>query len=115
MVGAGIEQRKIDSTGEIVLLARRPDLTEGDISWATLLTDAGGLRPAVLVHFTPSGRDKLELLTRQNVGKRLAIVVEGKILSAPLIRTAIRDGRATIQGFRSVQEAQRVADALAWR
>lgn len=114
-VGADIVERKVESTGEVLLLEKKPDLTERDIAWARMETVRGTGRPSVLIHLTPLGRDKLDMLTRQNIGKRLAIVVDGRILSTPLIRGTISDGRASIQGFKSAAEAQRVADALAWR
>jgi len=113
--GGNVVERTVEATSETVFLSSRPDLTERDISWATMQTDRLSGRPAVLIHFTPIGTDKLALLTRQNIGRRLAIVIDGKILSTPLIRAEIRDGRATIEGFKSAAEAQRVADALAGR
>ena len=110
--GEGLIEWKVERTGEILLLSPKPDLTHRDISWAALQLDYIKRRAYVLVHFSPVGREKLATLTRQNIGKRLAILVDGKVLSTPLIQSEVRDGRATIQGFRSFDEAQRVADSL---
>lgn len=105
----------MERTGEIVFLGPSPDLTERDIAWVEMQSERISGRPSLLVHFTPVGADKFAVLTRQNVGRRLAIVVNGTIISTPLIRAEIRDGRATIQGFRSATEAQALAAALGRR
>jgi len=113
--GLNVKERKVEATGETIFLADRPDLTERDIAWAAMEIDSLSSRASVLVHFAPVGADKLAALTRQNIGKRMAIFIDGKALSTPLITSEIRDGRATIQGFKSAAEAQRVADSLAQR
>jgi len=43
------------------------------------------------------------------VGKQVAIVLDGKILSAPVIRTEIPGGRGQITGHFTVAEASRMA------
>lgn len=42
-----------------------------------------------------------------------AVVVDGELLTAPVVREAITDGRAIITGIATMEEAQAVADALA--
>ena len=113
--GENVVERRMERTGEIVFLGPSPDLTERDIAWVEMQSERISGRPSLLVHFTPVGADKFAVLTRQNVGRRLAIVVNGTIISTPLIRAEIRDGRATIQGFRSATEAQALAAALGRR
>ncbi|RKZ33958.1 protein translocase subunit SecD, partial [bacterium] len=44
--------------------------------------------------------------------KRLAIILDGKIHSAPVIQTRIRDGRARITGIRKVEEARDLSIVL---
>lgn len=50
--------------------------------------------------------------TAKNVGKRLAIVLDGKVYSAPVIRERIGGGRGQISGGFSIQEASDLAIAL---
>jgi hypothetical protein len=45
--------------------------------------------PKIGIDFTASGGKKVEKLTRDNINHRLAIIVDGKVLSAPTIRSAI--------------------------
>ena len=111
--GPNLTERKVEATGETILLGAQPDLTNSDVAWAEMAMDRFSTRSLVLVHFSPVGADKLAALTRQNIGRRLAILVSSRVIATPLITTEIRDGRLTIQGFRSPGEARWVADSLA--
>jgi len=108
-------ERKVEATGETIYLASRPDLTEREIDWAEMQRDPLTSRPSVAVYFTRPGTDKLASLTRHNIGRALAIVIDGKVLSVPYISSEIPTGRVTIRGFQSAAEAQRVADSFARR
>lgn len=110
--GEGLIEYRWDRTGETLFLSTTPDLTNADIRLAKVRLDMIKRRAVVLVHFTPVGSEKLATLTSRNIGKRMAIAVDRRIISVPLIHAAIRDGRATIQGFNSPDEAQRIADSL---
>ncbi|WP_456444750.1 protein translocase subunit SecD [Oceanithermus sp.] len=69
-------------------------------------------RPEVALEFTPEGAKKFADLTRNNIGRRLAIVLDGTIYSAPNIQTAITDGRAVITGINDLDEATQIALVL---
>ncbi len=113
--GANVVERKVEATGETVYLAAQSELTENDIAWAEMHTDPITGRASVLTHFTIAGADRLAALTGRNTGRRLAIVLDGRIIATPLITMPIRDGRAVIEGFRSSSEAKQVADSLGRR
>ena len=51
-------------------------------------------------------------VTGDNVGKRLAIVLDDVVYSAPVIQTKIRDGRSIITGSRTIEEAKDLAIAI---
>lgn len=53
-------------------------------------------RPNVAVHFNMEGTRQFDELTKKNVGKRLAIVLDNQVKSAPVLQSHIPDGRATI-------------------
>jgi preprotein translocase subunit SecD len=63
-------------------------------------------QPQIAITFTENGRKRFAEVTRQSVGKRLAIVIDGQLYSAPVIRTEIPGGKAEIVGDFSEQEAQ---------
>lgn len=99
----------VTATSQIVL-DRDPLMTGEDI------TDA---RPAfeqnkahVALAFNKKGADTFERITGEHLKKRMAIVLDGKVYSAPVIQDRIAGGRATISGASSLNEAQDLAIVL---
>jgi preprotein translocase subunit SecD len=66
----------------------------------------------VEINFNQSGGEKFAKLTTENVGHPFAIILDGKVLSAPNINTAILGGSAVISGSFSVQSATQLAISL---
>lgn len=69
---------------------------------------AGGLsnEPTVVLEFNSDGAKLFEDITRAHVGDVLAIFLDGKPISTPVIREAISGGRATISGTFTPDEAR---------
>jgi len=55
-------------------------------------------QPVVSIRFDTSGARKFGELTSKNVGKRFAIILDGEVISAPVIREAITGGSGQISG-----------------
>jgi protein-export membrane protein SecD len=53
-------------------------------------------QPNVMVQFNPAGTEQFSELTKRNVGKRLAIILDDKVKSAPNLNEHIPSGRAQI-------------------
>lgn len=68
--------------------------------------------PYVSISFNAEGGRIFERVTGENIGKRLAILLDGKVYSAPVIRDAISGGNAMIEGRFSDQEAKDLAIVL---
>ncbi|NQV04751.1 MAG: protein translocase subunit SecD, partial [Candidatus Omnitrophica bacterium] len=66
----------------------------------------------IAIEFNPKGASIFSEVTAQNVGKRLAIVLDGKVHSAPRINEKIPSGRASITGRFTVEEAGDLAIVL---
>lgn len=66
-------------------------------------------QPYVMLTFNNRGAAIFERATGENVRKRLAIVLDGKVYSAPMIQEKISGGRASITGHFSTEEAQDLA------
>ena len=62
-------------------------------------------RPYVGLSFDSIGTDLFGKITSRNRGRQLAIVLDGKVMSAPVIQDAITGGEAQITGGFSLQEA----------
>jgi protein-export membrane protein SecD len=88
-----------------------PELTGADLSDAQVGYSNSGF-PVVSLTFNSKGTTKFSDVTSANVGKRLAIILDGIIQSAPVIREAISGGKAQISGNFSLSEAKNLALVL---
>lgn len=68
--------------------------------------------PEITLIFSNEGATRFSQVTKEGVGKRLAIILDGVVYSAPVIREVISGGRASISGNFTVQEAQDLAIIL---
>jgi preprotein translocase subunit SecD len=69
-------------------------------------------RPQIDFTMQPEAATAFDVVTRENVGRRLAIVMDGKLYSAPVIQSAIETGRGQISGHFESSEAFELATAL---
>jgi preprotein translocase subunit SecD len=110
-------QRRVDKeTGterKIPFVVRKQTyLTGRDLSTARVSIDQNTSEPYVSVEFNAAGAKAFADLTDANVGKRLAIILDGNVHSAPVIRERIPSGRAQITGGFTTQEATDLAIVL---
>lgn len=71
-----------------------------------------GNQAVVGLEFNSEGAEKFADLTAKNIGKQIAIVLDGEVLTAPVVQEAITGGRAQISGSRSIEDAERLAILL---
>jgi protein-export membrane protein SecD len=67
---------------------------------------AGLSAPQVILNFNSDGAKLFEKITNENVGKQLAIFLDGQPISEPVIQEAIPGGKATITGKFTAAEAR---------
>ena len=94
------------------LLKKRSTLTGESITDARVQLDNQMGEPYVSLSFDSRGSRVFERITGDNVGKRLAIVLDDKVYSAPVIRDKISGGKAQITGAFSMDEAKDLAIVL---
>ncbi len=122
VVRRGSSEDKNPGTGNLSL----PSLDEKDV-WYVIeeapvvsgedLTNAKGDfdqngRPAVAFKFDVSGARRFGDYTAANIGSPFAIVLDGKVISAPVIQSHIAGGSGIITGNFTVEEANRLAVLL---
>ena len=93
-----------DDHGNIVL-------TGSDLKDARAQISQGN-QAVVGLEFNSEGADKFAELTAKNIGRQIAIVLDGEVLTAPVVQEAITGGRAQISGSRSIEDAERLAILL---
>lgn len=69
-------------------------------------------QPVVSFRFNPSGAQRFGKVTSENVGKPFAIILDDKVISAPVIREPILGGSGQISGNFSVAETEKLAVLL---
>ena len=69
-------------------------------------------RPKIKVTLNEEGRKNFADFTLKNIGKNAAIIVDGKLVSAPKINDQITQGMLIIVGFFDQKEAQQIARAI---
>lgn len=98
-------------TESVIVVNKNAALTGDTISDARVGYDQFN-KPYVIINFNSTGARRFEELTGESVGKRMAIVLDGKVYSAPVIQEKIRGGRASITGSFTTEEAHDLAIVL---
>ncbi len=98
-------------TKQQIVLHNRVLLTGEYVSDANLTFDRFG-NPYVSLSFNPAGARKFAKITGENINKRLAIVLDGEVYSAPNIGDRIAGGHAQITGSFKIDEARDLAVVL---
>jgi preprotein translocase subunit SecD len=81
------------------------------VSGARVIAAPDG-QPAVEFTLTPEGRTRFAALTRSNIGRRLAVVVNGAIVASSIIGAEMPDGKAMLSANYTEAEAQELAAEL---
>lgn len=85
------------------------DLTGADIVSADVVFSQVDGSPGVGIEFTPEGAEKFEKLTEETVGKNLPILLDGQVISAPVVEEKIAGGKAQISGNFTLEGAKTLA------
>jgi len=94
------------------LLKKRTLLTGANLTDARVQIDNQFNEPYVSIDFDRKGGRIFSKITEENVKKRLAIVLDNRVYSAPVIQEKISGGRARITGNFTTEEANDLAIAL---
>jgi len=101
---------EIGKSGEklypIYLVRKSPELTGGVITEAKATFGSQGVQPEVLMAMNSEGTAKWARITGANIGKRIAIVLDGAVYSAPVVQSKIPSGNSVINGIESLEEAK---------
>ena len=112
-----------DPDQAINMLGRTAMLEFNDINGTTVLTgkdlrDAraqmtgSGSQAVVGLEFTDEGGAKFADLTARNIGRPISILLDGEVLTSPVVQEAITGGKAQISGSRNMEEAEHLAILL---
>jgi hypothetical protein len=111
--GEGLVEAKVAGTSRTIFLHKETLLSSQDIAEARVVLDERD-EPAVEVRFVPAVHQKVREATEAHRGKPLAILVDGRVVTAPIVRWRIGES-ARIRGDFSREEAERIARGLSGR
>lgn len=111
------QEAKIDNDGNVTLDASQQqylptELTGRYLKKATLEFDSTTREPKVGLQFDDKGTELFAQITKANVGKTVAIYLDGAPISAPVVREEITGGTAQISGNFTPQEAKQLVGRL---
>ena len=102
-------ERYLDRSGQPVIVKRQVVLTGENLTDAQPGFDGQTQEPTVNLTLDAKGARIFKDVTRENVGKRMAIILfekgKGEVVTAPVIRTEIAGGRVQISGRMTTTEA----------
>ena len=101
----GTEKLILSDTNEELTVNKRVVVSGDNLVDAQPRFDNQSSQPIVIFTLDRLGSQKFGKTTTENVGKRLAIILDNTVISAPQIREAITAGTGTISGGFSFQEA----------
>jgi preprotein translocase subunit SecD len=96
----------------IYMLSKQVPLTGAELDSARVETGGDYGMPVVAFKFKPEAAAKFSNLTGSNVGKNMAIVLDGIVYSAPTIKGRISGGSGIIEGQFSIEDARALAIVL---
>lgn len=100
-----------DDQGVAYLVKRRILVSGENLTKAEVTTDQNG-QTAIGFRFDGSGARRFGEATAANIGKPFAIVLDGKVISAPTIRSAITGGTGVIEGSFTIAQASEMVNLL---
>ena len=107
--GFGSEKLILAESGEELTVNKRVVISGDNLVDAQPQFDNQSNQPIVLFTLDRLGAQKFGKITTENIGRRLAIVLDNSVISAPQIREAITGGTGTISGGFSFQESTDLA------
>jgi len=91
---------------------RKAELTGGVITDARETIDPTYNQPIVTMQMTTQGARDWARITGANINKRIAIIMDKSVFSAPVVRSKITGGSSQIEGMASIDEARLLAIVL---
>jgi len=109
--------KAIETIGKTAMLEFKDEegntlLTGTDLKDAQAAMNQQNGQSVVNLEFSDEGAQKFADATLENVGRTIAILLDGEILTNPVVREPILGGKAEISGQRDLEEAQRLAVLL---
>ena len=98
---------------EYLPVTTAPEMTISDFKSAKVGSRGIWSRPVLTIEFNDADAATFAKLTAANIGRRLAVVIDGEVITAPVVTQPVKNGKVQILGLRSLKEARRIGGCLA--
>ena len=102
----------MERSEESILLQARPEMTITRMKSVKFERHGIGRQPVLTLEFEAGDGKRFAEITAGNIGRRLALVVEGEVFTAPVIEGEIPDGVVQIQNIVNAAQALRLYNIL---
>ncbi len=110
----GLQQVRIAGSDKVLYLRPEALVTNDDILESHIVARPDGRTFDIAITFNAAGAKRMEAATRSHAGQPLAILIDGEVVMAPVIRATITD-QALITGNYTRAEAERIANGVMLR
>ncbi len=97
---------------EVLYVEKTVLLDQNHLQGTTVVTSQASGAPQIHITFNDEGRKHFAEVTRQNIGRRLAVIIGGQLYCAPVIQAEISGGRGVITGNFTKQEAKNLSKKI---
>ena len=108
---AGLREAKVAGSDRSVYIHDEVIVTNGDIAVARVVPGGGPSEYSVGIEFKASGAEKMRVATGNHIGKLLAILLDGQVVMAPVLRSPI-GASARITGNFTRPQAERIVNGV---
>jgi uncharacterized protein YfiM (DUF2279 family) len=109
----GLVVARVGNSGRTIYLHPEIIVTNDDIAQSWVTEDGAGSF-GVSVQFLGAGAQRIRQATAAHIGRPVAILIDGEVVAAPVVRSPISDS-AMISGDFTRAEAERIADGIGLR
>jgi preprotein translocase subunit SecD len=107
----GLREVKVSGTDRSVYLHEQVIVSNGDIAMAQVVPGRGPSEYSVGIEFKASGAEKMRAATANHIGMLLAILLDGQVVMAPVLRSPI-GASARITGNFTRAQAERIVRGI---
>jgi len=111
---AGLREVRTAGSDRVIYLHQEIIVTNEDIAQSRVVQGNGPSRFGVNVEFNASGAQKMRQATADHVGRPVAILIDGDVVAAPVVRSAISTS-GVISGDFTKAEAERIVNGIGIR
>lgn len=104
-------QPRKNKHGEGLFVSKSPNVSNSDIDRTRVVRHLLAEEPEfeVQIELSERGAEQLANLTEERIGKQIALLIDGVVQAAPLVKARVSSRIITLGGFQSEAEAERVA------